>query len=176
MSQRPSSREDFEVAIICALPLEFDAVLLLFDEFWDEDGDTFGRAIGDLNNYTTGRIGKHNIVLALLSQMGKANAAAAAANMRSSYGALRLVILAGICGGVPYNSQGELFLGDVVISKSVIQYDFGRNYPDGFMRKTGEDDLRKHDKNIRNLLVKFTTSSGEEKLVEKTGAFLKQLQ
>ncbi|KAL6905057.1 TPR-like protein [Trichoderma evansii] len=176
MLQRPSSREDFEVAIICALPLEFDAVVLLFDEFWDKDGDIFGRAIGDLNTYTTGRIGKHNIVLALLSQMGKANAAAAAANMRSSYGALRLVIIAGICGGVPSNSQGEMFLGDVVISKSIIQYDFGRKYPDGFMRKTGEDDLRKHDKNIRNFLAQFTTSRGGDKLLEKTASFLNQLQ
>ncbi|GFP56989.1 5'-methylthioadenosine/S-adenosylhomocysteine nucleosidase [Trichoderma asperellum] len=160
MSQRPSSREDFEVAIICALPLEYDAVVLLFDEFWDEDGDTFGRAIGDVNNYRTGRIGKHNVVLALLSHMGKAHAAAAAASMRSSYGALRLVILAGICGGVPFNSQGEIFLGDVVISKSIIQYDFGRKYPNGFMRKTtDEDNLRKHGKNIRNFLTKFDTSS-----------------
>lgn len=177
MSQRPSSREDFEVAIICALPLEYDAVVLLFDEFWDEDGDTFGRAIGDVNNYRTGRIGKHNVVLALLSHMGKAHAAAAAASMRSSYGALRLVILAGICGGVPFNSQGEIFLGDVVISKSIIQYDFGRKYPNGFMRKTtDEDNLRKHGKNIRNFLTKFDTSSDKGRLFERTAYFLKQLQ
>ncbi|QYT03611.1 PNP_UDP_1 domain-containing protein [Trichoderma simmonsii] len=98
----------------------YDAVALLFDEFWDKEGDTFGRAVGDFNNYTTGLIGKHNIALALLSYMGKANAAAAATNMRSSYGALRLVILEGICGGLPYNGPGEMFLGGVVISKSII--------------------------------------------------------
>lgn len=40
---RPSCREDFEIAIICALPLEYNAVALLFDEFWDRNGDLFGR-------------------------------------------------------------------------------------------------------------------------------------
>ncbi|KAM0449587.1 hypothetical protein ACHAO4_007610, partial [Trichoderma viride] len=176
-SQRPSCREDFEVAIICALPLEYDAVVLLFDEFWDKHGDTFGRAAGDLNHYTTGRIGKHNVVLALLSHMGKANAASAAANMRSSYGGLKLVILAGICGGVPYNGDFEMFLGDVVISSSVIQYDFGRHYPSGFMRKnTCEDNVRKHDKNIGNLLTKLGTNNSRDKLHERNAHFLKQLQ
>ncbi|PNP42208.1 hypothetical protein TGAMA5MH_05890 [Trichoderma gamsii] len=177
MSQRPSRREDFEIAIICALPLEYDAVSLLFDEFWDEDGDKFGRAAGDLNHYTTGRIGKHDVVLALLSHKGKANAASAAANMRSSYGALRLVILAGICGGVPRNGEDDVFLGDVVISSSVIQYDFGRHYPDGFIRKnTHEDNLRKHDKNIGSLLSKFSTDIVQDKLHERTAHCLKQLQ
>ncbi|KAL7971462.1 hypothetical protein HDV63DRAFT_393756 [Trichoderma sp. SZMC 28014] len=177
MPQRPSSRDDFEIAIICALPLEYDAVYLLFDEFWDEDGDALGRAAGDHNHYTTGRIGKHDVVLALLPHMGKANAASAAASMRSSYGALRLVILAGICGGVPHIGEKEVFLGDVVISSSVIQYDFGRHYPNGFMRKnTYEDNLRKPDKNISSLLTKFDTNIGQDKLHERAAKFLKELQ
>ncbi|RFU73424.1 kinesin light chain [Trichoderma arundinaceum] len=178
MMRRPSSRDDFEVAIICALPLEYDAVSLLFDELWGEDGgDAFGRAAGDPNTYRTGRIGKHAVVLALLSHMGKASAAAAAASMRFSYKALRMVILAGICGGVPYDGQTEIVLGDVVIGKSVVQYDFGRKYPNEFMRKdTAEDNLGKPDKNIRNLLAVFNTESGREKLQDQTAYFLKQLQ
>ena len=133
---KPSRREDFEVAIICALPLEYDAVSLVFDEFWDEDGDPYGRAVGDVNHYTTGRIGKYNVVLALLPHMGKANAASAAANIRSSYNCLRLALLVGICGGVPQASDNsEILLGNVIISKSIVQYDFGRQYPDKFIRK-----------------------------------------
>jgi nucleoside phosphorylase/tetratricopeptide (TPR) repeat protein len=177
MSQRPSRRDDFEVAIICALPLEYDAVVLLFDEFWDKDGDKFGRAAGDFNTYTTGRIGKHDVVLALLSRMGKASSSAAAASMRSSYTALRMVILAGICGGVPFNGQAEILLGDVVISKSIIQYDFGRKYPNGFMRKnTAEDSLGRHNKDIRNLLTTFNTDRGQDKLQRRTAYYLKKLQ
>ncbi|OWT42400.1 phosphorylase superfamily [Pochonia chlamydosporia 170] len=174
---RPSCREDFEIAIICALPLEYNAVALLFDERWDEYGDTFGKAHRDPNTYTTGRMGKHNVVLALLSGMGKAKVAAAAASMRSSYGDLELVLLVGICGGVPHHGQDEILLGDVVISKRVVQYDFGRKYPDKFLRKdTIEDNLSKHDKNIRNFLALFDTDNGKETLQERTAHFLTQLQ
>ncbi|KAK8924419.1 Nephrocystin-3 [Metarhizium anisopliae] len=177
MAQRPASREDFEIAILCALPLEYDAIALQFDEFWDKDGDQFGRAVGDPNTYSTGRIGKHNIVLALLSHMGKVNAAATAASMRSSYRALQLVILAGICGGVPFNGPVEIFLGDVVISKTIIQYDFGKKYPDKFMHKdTLEDNLSRQNKSIRNLLAIFDTDIGRGKLQDRTAHFLRQLQ
>lgn len=178
MAWRPSCREDFEVAIICALPLEYDAVSLLFDEFWDQDGDAFGRAAGDVNTYRTGRIGRHCVVLALLSGMGKVNAAAAAASMRFSYNALKMVILSGICGGVPFpRGQAEVLLGDVVISKSVVQYDFGRKYPNGFMRKdTVEDNLSKPDKNVRNLLAMFNTNSGLDGLQKRAAHFLQRLQ
>lgn len=55
-----------EVAIICALPLEYDAISYIFDGFWDENGDQYGRAAGDPNSYTNGRVGKYNAVLALL--------------------------------------------------------------------------------------------------------------
>ncbi|KAK2589658.1 hypothetical protein QQS21_012665 [Conoideocrella luteorostrata] len=165
---RPSCREDFEIAIICALILEYDAVALLFDEFWDEDGDEFGRAAGDDNTYTTGRIGNHNVVLALLPGMGKVSEAAAAANMRSTYVALRLVLLAGICGGAPHYNQYEILLGDVIISNTVIQYNFGRRYPDAFASK--------RDENIRTLLATFETDLGRDELRKTTAYFLRQLQ
>ncbi|KAK2737189.1 phosphorylase superfamily protein [Colletotrichum kahawae] len=70
---RPLRRENFQIAVVCALPLEYDATTLAFDELWDEDGDKFGRAQNGPNHYTTGRIGRHNVVLALLPNMGKAS-------------------------------------------------------------------------------------------------------
>ncbi|KAM6510861.1 hypothetical protein FSOLCH5_011306 [Fusarium solani] len=176
-SLRPSRRDGFEVAIICALPLEYDAVCYIFDEFWDEDGDQYGRAVGDPNSYTTGRVGKYNVVLALLPHMGKANAASAAASMRSSYGGLRLALLVGVCGGMPRGRDGEILLGDVVISKTVIQYDFGRKYPDKFVRKnTVEDNLGRPNKDARNLVAAFETDRGLDRLEQRTTHFLRQLQ
>ncbi|KAL7794257.1 nucleoside phosphorylase domain-containing protein [Trichoderma ceciliae] len=160
---RPSRRDEYEIAIVCALALEYDGVSLLFDQFRDQDGDSYGRAVGDLNTYTTGRIGKFNVVLALLAHTGKANAASAVAGMRSSYACLRLVLLVGICGGVPQLGQDEILLGDVVISKSVVQYDFHKQYPDDIVRKnTFEDNLSK--------------PLGLERLHERTAYFLRQLQ
>lgn len=174
---KPKTRDDFEVAIICALVLEYDAVSYVFDEFWDDDGDEYGRAGGDPNTYTTGRIGNYNVVLALLPHMGKANAASAAASMRSSYTRLQLVLLVGVCGGVPHDRHSELFLGDVIISQTVLQYDFGRQYPDKFVRKkTVQDSLGRPDKDIRNLVATFQTDRGQDKLKEQTALFLQQAQ
>ncbi|KAH7123380.1 putative kinesin [Dactylonectria estremocensis] len=176
-SPPPSRRDDFEVAIICALPLEYDAVSYIFDEFWDENGDRYGRATGDPNSYTTGRVGKYNVVLALLPHMGKTNAASAAASMRSSYGGLQLALLVGVCGAMPCGRDGEVLLGDVVISKTVVQYDFGRQYPDKFVRKnTVEDNLGRPNKDVRNLLALFETDRGLDQLEQRTARFLRQLQ
>ncbi|UKZ68539.1 uncharacterized protein TrAtP1_009567 [Trichoderma atroviride] len=177
---KPSRREDFEIVIICGLPLEFNAVSLVLDEFWDEDGDHFGRSPGDVNHYITGRIGRYNVVLALLSHMGKVHTASAAASIRSSYGGVRLALLVGICGGAPQaanDEDDEILLGDVVISKTVVQYDFGRLYPDKFVRKnTFEGSLGTPNKDIRNLLITFETDIGLERLQRRTAYFLKQLQ
>jgi hypothetical protein len=169
--QQPSRREDFEVALICALPLEYNAVSLLFDAFWDEDGDQYGKATGDPNIYTTGCIGKYNVVLALLPDMGKVNAASAAASVRSSYTGLRLALLVGICGGVPQNSEGEeILLGDVIVSRTIVQYDFGRRYPNTFARKDIFDYLGRQSKDIRSLFSILETELGSERLLRRTAA------
>lgn len=36
---RPKDRSEFSIVIICALPVEADAVIGLFDEFYDRYGD-----------------------------------------------------------------------------------------------------------------------------------------
>ncbi|KAL2859987.1 5'-methylthioadenosine/S-adenosylhomocysteine nucleosidase family protein [Aspergillus lucknowensis] len=175
---RPSTRNEFEVAIVCALSLEFNAVSTLVDEFWDEDGEYYGRADGDTNIYTTGRIGKSNLVLVLLAGMGKVSAAAAAASFRSSYPGLRLALVTGICGGVPYLADSEeLLLGDVVISKRIVQYDFGKQYPDGFSTRTAvEDSLGRASKHIRNLLAVFETDLARDRLERKAAVYPQQIQ
>ncbi|KAF4841038.1 hypothetical protein CGCSCA4_v009699 [Colletotrichum siamense] len=117
-SPRPSRREDFAVALICALPIEFDAVALAFDEIWP--GNQFGKAPGDHNSYTLGRVGSQNVVLILLHKMGKTSAASTTTSLRYSFPSVNLAILCGICGGVPNPSHDvEILLGDVIISENV---------------------------------------------------------
>lgn len=174
---RPSCREDFQIALICALPLEYDAVVLQFDEFWDEEGQQYGRASGDTNTYTTGRVGVHNVVLALLPNMGKASAAGAAASLRSSYPRLKLALLVGICGGVPGTDANEALLGDVVISKTILQFDFGRQFASRFVIKnTIDDNLGRANKDIRGLVTSFESEVGRERLQAKAGEYLRALQ
>ncbi|CAG9980542.1 unnamed protein product [Clonostachys byssicola] len=173
----PTSRDDFEVAIVCALPVEYNAVSLLVDEFWDEHSGA-SSARGDTNRYKTGRIGRVNVVLVLLSNMGKASAASSTTSLAMSYLGLKLVLLIGICGGVPQTRAGqEMLLGDVVISNSVIQYDLGRRFPDKFaMRDAPADMLGRPDKNIRNLVAILGTDLERQGVEERTALFLKQLQ
>ena len=175
---QPKNRSDFEIAIICALRLEADAVEALFDKFWDDDGDIYGKAPGDTNAYTTGVIGRHNVVLAIMPGIGKRNAAAVAANFRSSFGGIRLALVVGICGGVPCGiDEEEILLGDVIVSDGLIQYDFGRQLPDGFVRKdTLNDNLGRQNSEIRAFLARLKGRRGWMRLKEKTFRYLTALR
>lgn len=176
MAQRPLNRDGFHFAIICALPLEYDAVYDSFDESWPDTD--YGKAPGDPNRYVTGRMGELPVVLLLLPGMGKVDAASAAASLRSSYTNLSLALVVGICGGIPYLAdKAEVILGDVIISKYLVRYDFGRQYPDGFQRKAAiEDSLGRPNKETRVLSAFLETASGREKLEEETRTLLQQLQ
>lgn len=139
-ASRPASRDEFEIAIVCALSLEYNAVVILLDQCWDKEGDSYGRERGDNNTYTTGSMGGFNVVVLLLPGIGKVEAAGSAASLRSSYPDIILPFLHGICGGVPLAKGDELLMGDVIISKTVVQYDLGNRYPDAFKTKDTVDE------------------------------------
>ncbi|KAF5494939.1 Vegetative incompatibility protein HET-E-1 [Colletotrichum siamense] len=171
-------REDFQIAVICAVGCEYDAVTFIFDEIWDGAEIQLGNAPGDYNKYKIGRIANRNTVLLLLPGMGKVNAASAAANLRSSFNGIELAILTGICGGVPgVGTDTELLLGDVVISRSIVQYDLGRLYADKFATKdTIEDSLGRPHESVRSLTAVFATKSGRSILQHRTSQVLLDIQ
>jgi hypothetical protein len=68
--RRPLHCKDFEIAIRCALPVEFGAAKASFGEFWGNN-DTYGKAPGDPNAYATGRIGNHNVILTYMPGYGQ---------------------------------------------------------------------------------------------------------
>ncbi|PWY78491.1 purine and uridine phosphorylase [Aspergillus sclerotioniger CBS 115572] len=171
----PKDRRDFDVAIICALQLEADAAEALFDHFWDDAGDQYGKAPGDQNTYRTGVIGNHNVVLAYMPGIGKGYAASVAASFRSSFQGIRLALLVGICGGVPGGTEKGIFLGDIVISDEIVIYDLGRRLPGGFYRKEA---LTNSPVNleIRAFLHKLKGQKGREHLLNQTHRHLTTLQ
>nr|XP_036579199.1 Nephrocystin-3-like protein 3 [Colletotrichum truncatum]KAF6786685.1 Nephrocystin-3-like protein 3 [Colletotrichum truncatum] len=166
MSSRPRSHLDFHVALICALPLELDAAVLALDEIWDEREVDFRSASGDYNSYTLGRMGHHNVVLVLLPNKGKASAASAANSLGLNFGALKLALLCGVCGGVPRpTSDAEIVLGDIIISESIVQYDFGRQYSSQFVQKNKINDVfGRPKKEIRSLLSYLKTDHARNDL------------
>lgn len=154
---RPSDRRGFEIAIICALTIEADAIEALFDHHWEDDGPIFDKEPGDLNAYSTGVIGRFNVVLAYMPGMGKVNAATVAANCGKSFPNIKLALVVGICGIVPFSpTKDEIILGDVIISNGVIQYDFGRQLPERLVRKdTLLDVPGRPSLEIRGILTKL---------------------
>ncbi|RLM00334.1 hypothetical protein CFD26_108105 [Aspergillus turcosus] len=133
---RPLSRKDFEIAIICALPLETNAVLYSLDEIWHDAPHHYGRAAGDMTNYAFGRSGGHAVVVVPLHRIGKVEASSAARSLKMSFTSVKLALLVGICGAVPRKSDGtEILLGDVIISEILVELDYGRLYPSGFRRR-----------------------------------------
>jgi nucleoside phosphorylase len=158
LPRRPVTRRGFEIALICALTHEADAVAAVFDHHWDDDGPPYDKAPGDPNAYSTGVVGRHNVVLAHMPGMGTVHAAAVASNCRTSFPNIKLALVVGICGVAPFGGdrQPEIVLGDVIISDAVIQYDFGRQRPDRFVRKdTLLDSLGRPNMEIRALLAKL---------------------
>lgn len=179
---RPLSRLGFEIVILCALPLEADAACALFDYYWDNDDDQrqpFGKAPNDPKAYTTGVIGRHNVVVAHLPGMGKVSGALGASNCSKSFPNIKLALVIGICGAVPFipGSGNEVILGDVFISDSVIQHDFGQRLPDEFIRKdTLLHKLPRANVEIRSLLAKLKSIHDSRSLKDRTVMYLGDLQ
>src|SRR4051794_16881878 len=132
--------EDYKVGWICALPTEIAAAVCMLDE----EHEGLPTPPSDDNNYTLGRIGHHNVVIAGLpfGVMGVTSAARLAEQMRGTFTSIRFGLMVGIGGGVP-SEENDIRLGDVVVSKptgrsgGVIQYDFGKTVQEGRFERTG---------------------------------------
>jgi nucleoside phosphorylase len=175
---RPQSRDDFQIAIICALPTEANAVQSIFDKHWDTEGIyQYGKQAKDPNSYSTGLIGNHNVVLAHQPRMGKATAANLAAACSMSFPNINLALIVGVCGGVPFpGTKREVLLGDVVISKGIVQYDFGRRYPDGFRPKiTVDDQPGRPNREISSLMARLELNMQRLSLQQDVAKYLDEL-
>jgi hypothetical protein len=101
------------------------------------------RSSRDQNGYTLGRIGTHNIVVAVMPAIGNNRASSVATQLVNDFRSIRFGLLVGIGGGVPGEEEDEIRLGDVVISKptttfgGVVQYDMGKVTVGGMLQRTG---------------------------------------
>ncbi|RKK27323.1 hypothetical protein BFJ67_g16193 [Fusarium oxysporum f. sp. cepae] len=125
-----SNPQKYTVGWICAVTTEFVAARAFFDEKHDQL-ETI--ADNDNNNYALGKIGKHNVVMAVLpkSEYGTTSAATVARDMLRSFPNIRFGLMVGIGGGAP-NAKHDIRLGDVIVSArgsgkgGVFQYDYGK--------------------------------------------------
>lgn len=134
---RALTHDDYTVALICAVPIELAAAMIMLDE---EDSHLAAHP-SDSNTYTLGRIGEHNVVIACLptGHIGASSAATLATHMKERFNMIRFGLIVGVGGGAP-SAKNDIRLGDVIVGKpgtkgtGVVQYDFGRTEHNKFVR------------------------------------------
>ncbi|RYO73935.1 hypothetical protein DL766_005894 [Monosporascus sp. MC13-8B] len=133
--------DDYTVGWICAIKTEYIAAQAFLDEEHDQP-EYVSR--NDNNDYTLGKVGNHNVVMAVLpnGKYGISPAASVARDMLNSFPNIRIGLMVGIGGGAP-SPKHDIRLGDIVVSAprvgigGVFQYDFGKTIQDQSFRPTG---------------------------------------
>ncbi|EXL39845.1 hypothetical protein FOCG_17555 [Fusarium oxysporum f. sp. radicis-lycopersici 26381] len=135
-----SNPNDYTVGWICAITTEYVAAQEFLDE--EHEGPEYVSP-NDTNHYTLGKVGKHNVVIAVLpdNEYGKSSAASVARDMLHSFPNVRIGLMVGIAGGAP--GKHDIRLGDIVVSSAsngkggVFGYDFGKAIQGRDFQETG---------------------------------------
>jgi nucleoside phosphorylase len=134
---RRLTHSDYIVAYICPMGVELVPVEAILDEIHQNLHTS-----RDKNVYTLGRISEHNIVIAVLLEIGNNTTATVVTQLLNDFTSVRFGLLVGIGGGIP-GEDDDIRLGDVVISKptkdfgGVVQFDMGKIYTNKRFERTG---------------------------------------
>lgn len=97
--RQPRHRGGFQIAVVCALEEERDAVLGLMNRYKSTD---YRVAHGDRNQYSYGELGGKPIVLARLQRMGPNESGWTAKDISYSFHNIVLALVVGIAAGAPF--------------------------------------------------------------------------
>lgn len=117
--------DDIKIGIITALPKEFAAVKVMLknakEYFFDGKGAGHRFFVGEIKSANNGI---HKVALGLCG-MGNNKASIRAMSMQIHFPKIESIIMAGIAGGIPSpdDSEKHIRLGDIVVSKGIVQYD-----------------------------------------------------
>jgi len=133
--------KEYTVGWICAKSTEHVAAQAFLDE--KHEGPEYVSP-NDNNDYTLGKIGKHNVVIAVFpdGEYGISSATSVAKDMLHSFPNVRIGLMVGVGGGAP-SPKHDIRLGDIVVSAprdgkgGVFQYDFGKTIQHQNFRPTG---------------------------------------
>lgn len=151
----------------------------IFDDIRDAD---YGRARGDPNAYTTGVIGDQHVVLVHCPRMASNSAASVSTWLKASFTEIKLIMVVGICGAVPnyedehQQNQEKVFLGDLLISTAVIQFDLGRQESHNFQMKSHLDGLGRPGLLTSGIMAKLQTRKNRAALSKDLKSHLQALQ
>jgi nucleoside phosphorylase len=125
-----STTQEYSVGWITAIKCEYVAAQAFLDDRHERPSNLPPQ---DPNDYAFGKMGSHNVVIAVLpmGEYGTASAANVATVMTQSFPNIRIALMVGIGGGAP-SLKHDIRLGDIVIGipgngeSGVLQYDFGK--------------------------------------------------
>jgi nucleoside phosphorylase len=131
----------YTVGWICAIRTEYVAAQAFLDD--KHEGPEYVSP-NDNNDYTLGRVGKHNVVIAVLphGEYGISSATGVAKDMLNTFPNVRIGLMVGIGGGAP-SPKHDIRLGDIVVSASgdgkggVFHHDFGKRIQGQNFQNTG---------------------------------------
>ncbi|UKZ72810.1 hypothetical protein TrVFT333_000447 [Trichoderma virens FT-333] len=134
--------KDYTVGWICTIITEYVAAQAVLDEEHERPDDV---APGDNSSYTLGKIGRHNVVMAVLprGEITTSSAAITATNMLRSFPNIAFFLMVVIGGGAPRGSH-DIRLGDIVVGippngeGGVHQFDLGKAIQDQEFYATGK--------------------------------------
>ena len=98
------------------MDVELAPVEAMLDEIHQSLPTSRGR-----NSYTLGRMGEHNVVIAVMPEIGNSSAAIVATQLLNDFKSIRFGLLVGIGGGIPGDDEDDIRLGDVVVSKPTLE-------------------------------------------------------
>jgi hypothetical protein len=113
MMDRPLlSHDDYTVACIYHMGIELASVVAMLDKRH--------RSLltsRDQDSYTLGRMGVHNVVIAVMPELGNNKTATVATQLLNDFRSIRFGLLMGIGSGIPSEDEDDIRLRDIVVSK-----------------------------------------------------------
>ncbi|KAF2185212.1 purine and uridine phosphorylase, partial [Zopfia rhizophila CBS 207.26] len=110
----------YTIAIVCAMPIEFDPIVALFD---NEACCAYHGAPDDYNTYIVGRFAGHHTVL-IMPGKGEVDAGMCTQLLRRHFRNIEITLLVGVCGAMPRNIKAKepIYLGDVIVGPQVWRF------------------------------------------------------
>lgn len=125
--------DDIKIGIITALPKEYAAVKMMLENgkeyFFEGKGAGHRFFVGEIKSANGGI---HKVALGLCG-MGNNKASIRVMSMQNHFQNIESIIMVGIAGGIPSpdDSEKHIRLGDIVVSKGIVQYDFVKETDEG---------------------------------------------
>lgn len=125
------------IGIITALPKEYAAMKLMLSNC----KEVYNNKRGNAERYLIGQLpsadNKTHVVVLMMCGEGNNNAAIRCTQLINVFQNIKAIVMCGIAGGIPHpsNPKEHVRLGDIVVSDTVFQYDYGKEKGDSWEPK-----------------------------------------